>query len=71
MPDLPPLPPGARLLSTDEAVERIVLGDHAEDKPDAPLGLAVDAALIDMLRNGELRAILRADGRLAFTRLES
>jgi hypothetical protein len=68
MPGLPPLPPGARLLSTDEAVERIVAGDHGEA---ALSSVALDGTLVEMLRDGELRAILHADGCLAFTRVES
>jgi hypothetical protein len=62
---LPQIPPGARLLSADEAVDLLVTGDHAE----SPTGnLLFDVALIDLLRVGTIVACQLPDGRLAFTR---
>lgn len=59
-----PLPPDARWLTTDEAVEAIVTGDH----PEAEAGsLEQDAALIELLRTGRVLASRLSDGRLAFT----
>lgn len=64
-PGTPALPPGARLLSADEAVERLVTGDHhGSDCGD----LEIDGALIDAVRDGQIVACLFTDGRLAFTR---
>ncbi len=62
----PDLPPGARLLPPDEAVTRIVTGDHPEA---ARGGVDMDAALVDAVRSGEIIACRLADGRLAFTRV--
>lgn len=61
---LPDLPAGARLLSVDEVIDTLVTGDHA----DASRGsVALDAALIDALRAGQMVACRLADGRIAFT----
>jgi hypothetical protein len=63
-PGLAPLPPGARLLTADEAITAIVTGDH----PQSDVGsLPLDAAFIDALRLGVLVACRLPDGRLAFT----
>jgi hypothetical protein len=62
---LPHLPPGARFLAVDEAVELLVTGDH----PEAGGGsVALDSALIAGLRDGLIVACLLPDGRIAFTR---
>jgi hypothetical protein len=62
---LPDLPPGARVLTADEAVELLVTGDHS----DAGSGtLALDSALIEALRGGLMVACRLPDGRIAFTR---
>jgi hypothetical protein len=59
-----PLPPGARLLTADEAITAIVTGDH----PQSDVGsLPLDAAFIDALRLGVLVACRLPDGQLAFT----
>lgn len=60
-----PLPPGVvRWLTTDEAVEVIVAGDH----PEVGAGsLGHDVALIELLRTGRVLAARLSDGRLAFT----
>jgi hypothetical protein len=63
-PGLAPLPPGARLLTADEAITAIITGDH----PQSDVGsLPLDAAFIDALRLGVLVACRLPDGRLAFT----
>jgi len=62
---LPDLPPGARLLTADEAVELLLVSDH----PDARRGsIALDGALIEGLRRGLIVACQLPDGRIAFTR---
>jgi hypothetical protein len=59
------LPPGARLLSAQEAVDALVSGDH----PEGPQGgLALDAGLIELLGQGHILACRLPDGRIAFTR---
>lgn len=63
---LPQLPPGARLLSADEAVDALVAGDHPSSRHG---GLDLDGALIDGIRNGQILACRLADGQIAFTRL--
>jgi hypothetical protein len=61
--DLPDLPPGARLLSVDDAVDKLVTGDHAG----ATTGSVVlDTTLIDAIRTGLIVACQLPDGRLAF-----
>ena len=63
-PSAPALPPGARLLTADDAIHMITIGDHAtEHQPD----LALDVTLIDALRAGQILAALMPDDRLAFT----
>jgi hypothetical protein len=63
---LPTVPPGARLLTTDEAIELIAAGEH----PEAATGnVHLDAALIDTLRSGIVVACRMPDGRLAFSRV--
>ena len=58
-------PPGARLLSAQEAIDALVTGDH----PDSSQGsLAMDGGLLELLRQGEVIACRLRDGRLAFTR---
>lgn len=59
------LPPGARLLSAQEAVDALVSGDHPES---ARGDLALDGRLIQLLRQGRLLACRLPDGRIAFTR---
>jgi hypothetical protein len=59
-----PLPPGARLLSAQQAVEALVSGDHPEGSQGS---LAMDGGLIELLRQGYLIACRRPDGRIAFT----
>ena len=59
------LPPGARLLSAQEAVDALVSGDHPES---ARGDLAFDGRLIELLRQGHLIACRLPDGRIAFTR---
>jgi hypothetical protein len=59
-----PLPPGATLLSADEAVNAIVTTDH----PEAARGnVVMDTALVEMIRDGEIICVRLSDGRLAFT----
>jgi hypothetical protein len=61
-----PLPSGARLLSADEAIDTLAAGDH----PDTSGGsIALDVALIDLLRAGRIIACRLSDGRVAFTRV--
>ncbi|WP_166793621.1 hypothetical protein [Frankia sp. B2] len=63
-PTVPALPPGARLLTANDAIHMITVGGHAAGQhPD----LAVDVTLIDALRAGLILAALMPDGRLAFT----
>lgn len=59
------LPPGARPLSLQEAVDALVSGDHPESLHG---GLALDDGLIELLRRGHIIACRLLDGRLAFTR---
>ncbi|MEU6022595.1 hypothetical protein [Micromonospora sp. NPDC047134] len=60
----PAVPAGGRLLSADEAVDLLVSGDH----PDSRLGsVAVDATLVEALRDGRIIACLLVNGQLAFT----
>ena len=59
-----PLPPGARLLSVQQAVDALVSGDHPEGSQGS---LAVDGGLIELLRQGYLIACRLPDGRIAFT----
>ena len=62
----PQAPPGGRLLTVDEAIELIVIGEH----PEAATGnVHLDAALIDTLRSGIVVACRMPDGRLAFSRV--
>jgi hypothetical protein len=58
------LPPGARLLSAQEAVDALVSGDHPQT---AQGSLAMDGGLIELLRQGHIIACRLPDGRLAFT----
>jgi hypothetical protein len=62
---LPDLPPGARLLSADEAIDTLVTGDHVSAGDGS---LALDAALIDALRAGLVTASRLPDGQIALTR---
>jgi len=62
---LPDLPPGARLLSADKAVERLVTGDHASASDGS---VALDNALIYALRSGLVVASQMSDGQIGFTR---
>jgi hypothetical protein len=62
----PQLPSGGRLLTTDEAVEVLVTGDHPEG---ARGTVEFDAALIEALREGWLVACRMPDGQVAFTRV--
>lgn len=55
----------ARLLTADEAVDRILLGDHPEADSST---VSLDGSLVELLRAGAVTAALRPDGRLAFTR---
>ena len=58
------LPPGATLLTADEAVQAVVTNDH----PEAVLGsVQMDTGLVTLLRSGQVLAVRLADGRLAFT----
>ncbi|GAA3913895.1 hypothetical protein Aau02nite_63270 [Amorphoplanes auranticolor] len=59
------LPPGARLLSTQQAVDALVSGDHPQSRQG---NLAIDAALIALLRQGRIIACRLIDGRIAFHR---
>jgi hypothetical protein len=62
---LPDLPPGARLLSPDEAVDLLVTGEH----PDSDTGtVALDSALVDGIRSGLIVACQLANGQISFTR---
>lgn len=63
-PGLPSIPPGGRLLAADEAVSLLVMGDHSESRDGS---LAIDAALIEAIRQGHIVACLFGDGRVAFT----
>lgn len=64
VPGLPQVPPGARLLSANEAIERLVVGDHRESNQGS---VGIDAALIELIREGQVVVMLDADDRLAFT----
>jgi hypothetical protein len=57
------LPPGARLLDTEDAVQRLLFADH---KGWQHGDLALDKELIDAVRAGDLAAVLRVDGSLGF-----
>lgn len=59
-----PLPPGARLLDTEEAVRRLVTGDH--HKPKAGGSVELDVAFVDFVRAELVAVALTADGQLAF-----
>lgn len=63
--ELPGLPSGARLLSADDAVDKLVTGDHAGATTGS---VALDATLIDAIRTGVVVACQLPDGQLAFTR---
>lgn len=59
-----PLPEGVQLLETEEAIYKIVAGDH----PEAGEGsIEQDAFLARALRAGWIVAIQFDDGRIAFT----
>lgn len=58
-----PVPPGAELLTPDEAVQAITTQDHPEA---ASGGIELDGALIELIRAGRVVAARFADGRLAF-----
>jgi len=61
----PELPPGARLLTADEAVDLLVTGDH----PDSDTGtVTLDGALIGAIRSGLIAACQLANGQIGFTR---
>jgi len=62
---LPILPPGARPLTADEAVELLVVGEHRESGSGT---IALDSALIEGLRGGLIMACQLSDGRIAFIR---
>ncbi len=63
-PAIPPLPPGAHLLTPDDAAHLIAIGDHpAGQRSD----LAHNLALIDAVRAGLIYVARLADGTLAFT----
>ena len=59
-----PLPPGARQLGVEEAVERLVTGDHHKPKDGGSLPL--DGMIIDVVRAELVAVALTADGQLAF-----
>lgn len=60
---VPTPPPGARLLTPNEAAHLIATGDHpAEQHGSVP----IDAILIALLRDGQIRAAQFPDGRLTF-----
>ncbi|MEV8504514.1 hypothetical protein AB0368_06735 [Actinoplanes sp. NPDC051475] len=61
---MPALPPGSRLLTADEAVEALITGDHGEA---APGTLELDAALVELLRSGQIVAARMPDQRIAFS----
>jgi len=58
-----PLPPGARLLDADEAIERVTTGDH--EKPGGDGSVELDVMLIDLVRAEIVAVALLADGQLA------
>jgi hypothetical protein len=62
---VPDLPPGARLLSADEAVDLLVTGDHPQA---GSATVVLDSALIDALRHGLIVACQLPNGQIAFTR---
>lgn len=60
-------PTTIRPLAVDDAVDLLVLGGH----PEADQGsLSLDAVLIQLLREGYLRAGVAPDGRLALARTD-
>jgi hypothetical protein len=62
-PTATPLPDGARLLDTEQAVEAIVLSDH----PEAHKGdIEIDNALVTLIRDGRAVVARLADGTLIF-----
>lgn len=65
-PDYPliqPMPEGVTPLTADEAAEAITLGDHPET--DAGF-VAMDTALIDLLRCGAIKGGRFPDGQLGY-----
>ncbi|OHV23961.1 hypothetical protein BBK14_23560 [Parafrankia soli] len=58
-----PAPPGARILTPDEAAHLIVTGDHPAGGKGS---LEIDAALITLVRDGRVRVAQFPDGTLAF-----
>jgi len=62
-PSLPPLPPGARYLSADDAIYLIITGDHVTG---ADSTLARDGVLVAVLRSGWIHAAQMPDGTLTF-----
>jgi len=62
---LPALPPGARPLTADEAVDMLVTGEHPESDSGT---ITLDSTLIEGLRGGLIVACELSDGRIAFTR---
>ncbi len=64
--ELPKLPHGAVLLSTDEAVWAIVSGDHLHA---ADGHILADVIIIDGLRSGLIAAIRLASHELAIVRM--
>ncbi|TCJ34521.1 hypothetical protein [Parafrankia sp. BMG5.11] len=58
-----PVPPGARLLTPDEAAHLIVTGDHPAGGEGS---LQIDAALITLLRDGRVCVAQFPDGSLLF-----
>ena len=65
--NLPPLPPGATLLDTEEAIRRIKERDHVMQPGRQRLSFQEEEALIGALGRGAFVALLLADGQLAFT----
>ena len=57
------IPWGARVLDPDDAVKRILIGDHKDAEH---RNLKLDAVLVELIRNGEVAVIKLMDGRLAF-----
>lgn len=62
------VPPGARPLSAQEAIDALVTGDHPESSQGS---LDMDGGLLELLRQGAVIACRLPDGRLAFTRTQN
>lgn len=61
-----PLPPGAKILPTDEGVRRIQERDHVLAPGTNWMSFDFEQAMIHLLREGVVFAVLATDGQLGF-----